>query len=165
MVKKEERQNNNLRRLLHKIIIRLPKINIRKPMCFLILYLLYIFIYFYKASFTKLKIQCMHIIYFKIILKGHLLPIPAPLTRDNFDSVCCVCTQHIYGSFSILLTNGSSPHMLLCFLLYLPLTICLRVCQCQCKWFHLILFRNAQHSIRSMYSIMTCSISPTLMGI
>ena len=129
----KERGETDLRRLLHKVIIRLPKINIRKSMCFLILYLLYIFLYFYKTSFTKLKIQCMHIINFKIILKGYPLPIPAPLTRDHFNRVYCVFMQHIYGSLSILLTNGSSPQMLLCFLLYPPLTICLRVCQCQCR--------------------------------
>lgn len=134
-----------------KIIRWLPKLNIRKSMC-----ILYDFIYvsMFKTSFPKLKLQCMHIINFKIIKGGHHpLPIPASLTRNNFpevNSVWCFCIQHIYGSFSIPLTNGSIPHIPLCFLLYSPLTICLRVCQCQRKWINLVLFINAQYSIRGV---------------
>lgn len=45
MVKREERQNSDMRRYLHKIIIRHLKLNIRKPMC--ILYLLILSTYLF----------------------------------------------------------------------------------------------------------------------
>lgn len=118
--------------------------------------ILYDFIYvsMFKTSFPKPKLQCMDIVNFKIIKGGHdPLPIPASLTRNNFsevNSAWFICIQHTYGSFSILLTNGSISHILLCFLLYSPLSICLRVCQYQCNWINLILFINAQFSIRSV---------------
>lgn len=76
----------------------------------------------FNTSFPKLKLQLMHIVDFKIIKGCHdSVPIPASLTRNNFsevNSVCFVCIQHIYGSFSILLTNGSIPHIIVLLALF-----------------------------------------------
>lgn len=100
----------------------------------------------FKTSFPQLKLQCMHLVNFKIIKGHHPLPIPASLTRNNFSEV----NSFWCFSFSILLTNGSIPHILLCFLLYSPLTVCPRVCQCQHNWIKLVLFISAQYSIRGV---------------